>query len=61
VPLTAQADAAEAARAESRQRHLLATEAEARQKMWRNFLLAAITLILLETWISGRLSQRATA
>ncbi len=61
VPLTAQADSGEVAKAEARQRHLLATEAEARQKMWRNFLLAAITFILLETWISGRLSQRAAA
>jgi hypothetical protein len=40
---------------------LLATETEARQKLWRNFLLAAVTFILLETWISGRLSRRATA
>jgi hypothetical protein len=61
VPLNAQADLREAAKAEARQRHLLATETEARQKLWRNFLLAAVTLILLETWISGRLSRRVAA
>jgi hypothetical protein len=61
VPLNAEADLREAAKAEARQRHLLATETEARQKLWRNFLLAAVTLILLETWISGRLSRRVAA
>jgi len=58
VPLNAQADLREAAKAAARQRHLLATETETRQKLWRYFLLAAVTFILLETWISGRLSQR---
>jgi hypothetical protein len=60
VPVHAAADAREMAKEEQRKRRLLATETEARQKMWRNFLLAAIVFLLAETWLSGRAS-RATA
>lgn len=60
VPLNAQADNREQAAAEQRQRHLLATETESRQKLWRNFLLAALALVLAETWLSARISRRAT-
>lgn len=61
VPLRTQTDAAQEAAAEKRQRHLLATEAEARQKLWRNFLLATIAFVFLETFLSGRLSRRVAA
>jgi hypothetical protein len=57
VPLNVTTDARELAAAEHRKQHLLSTETEARQKLWRNFLIAAVVLVLLETWISGRLSR----
>jgi hypothetical protein len=43
-----------------RQRHLIATELEQRQKYWRWFMLAAVGIILVETWASGRLSRPTT-
>ena len=61
VPLGRQAELPTAASVE-RERHLLATDLENRQKLWRNFILAALAFVLLETWLSGRLSRaRATA
>lgn len=61
VPLNSRTDAREMAKAEKRERNLLATETEARQKLWRNFILAAVAFVLLETWISGRVSRKASA
>jgi hypothetical protein len=61
VPLGATPDEATQRATEARQRNLLATDAEARQKMWRNFLLAALGLILIESWLAGRLSRTAPA
>ncbi len=61
VPLKAPTDLREVAKAEQHQRRLLASQTEAHQKLWRNFLLAAIALLLLETWISGRISTAVPA
>jgi hypothetical protein len=42
---------------QDKQRQLLATEAESRQKMWRWFIIAAVALLLIESAIAGRLSR----
>jgi hypothetical protein len=61
VPLGAGNDVASQRANEARERSLLATDTEARQKMWRNFLLAALAFIVVESWLSGRLSRGAPA
>lgn len=61
IPLDASTDAATAAKAEDRKRNLLASETESRQKLWRNFLLLALGLVLVESWFSGRLSRHPSA
>lgn len=38
--------------------HLLKTELEGRQKLWRWLLVAALTVIIFETWLAGRLTRR---
>jgi hypothetical protein len=58
IPLTRTTDAAAQKKLEERRRHLLATETEAQQKMWRNFLLAALVLVVIECWLAGRISRR---
>jgi hypothetical protein len=58
IPLTRTADLAAQKKLEDRRRHLLATETEARQKMWRNLLIGALLLIFIESWLSGRISRR---
>jgi hypothetical protein len=57
VPLAGNSPVQTAA-AIQRQRHLLATEMEGRQKLWRGFIIAAIGFLLFETWLSNRLSRR---
>jgi hypothetical protein len=57
IPLKAAADIATQRDEQTRQRHLLASDTEARQKLWRNFLLAALAFIVAESWLSGRLSR----
>ena len=49
------------ARAIDRERHLLATDLENRQKLWRSFVLAAVAFLFIESWVAGRLSRKATA
>jgi hypothetical protein len=63
VPLSlpAHAENADAATARERERRLLATETEARQKLWRNFLIAALAFVFIETYLSSRLSRRLSA
>jgi hypothetical protein len=41
------------------QRHLQALELENRQKLWRWLILSALVLLVLETWLAGRLSRPA--
>ncbi|MGZ8899671.1 MAG: hypothetical protein ACXW3Z_06210, partial [Limisphaerales bacterium] len=57
VPLGIGGEVREQRASEARERSLLATDTEARQKMWRNFLLAALVFIVVESWLSGRLSR----
>jgi hypothetical protein len=59
VPLSSTPDAAAQRATEARERNLIARDTEARQKMWRSFLLAALAFIIIETWLSGRLSRNA--
>jgi hypothetical protein len=59
IPLGAAADPAALRMSKQRERNLLATETEGRQKLWRTFLLGALVFILLESWVSGRLSRSA--
>jgi len=61
IPLSRAHDPAARKKIEDRRRHLLATETESRQKLWRNFLLAALALIVLESWLAGRISRRPSA
>jgi hypothetical protein len=58
VPLKRSADLVEQRKLEQRQRHLLASETEARQKLWRNFLLAALAFVFVESWLAGRISRK---
>jgi hypothetical protein len=60
VPLKEQPTANEVAIAAQRQHLALATETESRQKLWRNFLIAAIAFVFLETYLAGRFSRQAT-
>lgn len=59
VPIGIGSEVASQRASEARERSLLATDTEARQKMWRNFLLAALVFIVVESWLSGKLSRNA--
>jgi hypothetical protein len=61
VPLKAAPDLATQRDEKARQRNLLASDTEARQKLWRNFLLFALLFIVAESWLSGRLSRGPSA
>jgi hypothetical protein len=37
--------------------HLRATELEQQQKLWRWLLVAALVVLVMETWIAGRLTR----
>jgi hypothetical protein len=61
VPLKAAPDLATQRDEKARQRNLLASDTESRQKLWRNFLLVALVFIVAESWLSGRLSRGPSA
>lgn len=61
IPLSRAHDPAAQKKIEERRRHFLATETESRQKLWRNFLLAALALVLIESWLAGRISRKPSA
>lgn len=44
---------------EQKRQHLQATELENQQRLWRWCILAAFGVLILETWIAGRLTRRA--
>jgi hypothetical protein len=46
---------------QQRREHLQAAELENRQKLWRWLLVAALVVLVLETWLAGRLTRRATS
>ena len=58
IPLKNTLDATAQKKLEERRRHLLASETEGQQKLWRNFLLAALALIVIESWLAGRISRQ---
>lgn len=57
VPVGKQGETDNPIAAQEKQRQLLATEAEARQKLWRWFIVGAVALLLIESWLAGRLSR----
>jgi hypothetical protein len=48
------------ARAIEQKKRLQNAELEARQKLWRWLILATLVVLMLETWVAGLLSRRAT-
>jgi len=50
-----------AAQQTERKVRLQNAELEARQKLWRWFIVATMAVLLLETWLAGRTARRATA
>jgi hypothetical protein len=49
------------AHVEARKAQLQSAELEGRQKLWRWFVLAALLIILVETWLAGWTSRRQMA
>jgi hypothetical protein len=45
----------------SRQQALRDTELETGQKLWRWLIIAALVVLVLETWLAGRITRRAAA
>jgi hypothetical protein len=45
-------------RAEEKRLRLQATELEQRQKLWRWLIVAALTVLIMETWVAGWLTRR---
>ncbi len=42
-----------------KQHHLQAAELEGKQKLWRWLIVAAVVVLMVETWLAGRLTQRS--
>jgi hypothetical protein len=61
IPLSRITDAATQKKIDERRRHLLATETESQQKLWRNFLLAALAVVVIESWLAGRISRQPSS
>ncbi len=61
VPLRIQATQTEkqVQRAAAARQHVVATELENRQKLWRWLLVAALVVLMMETWLAGRLTRRS--
>jgi hypothetical protein len=45
---------------QQRKQHLQAAQLENRQKLWRWLIVAALVVLVVETWLAGRLTQRGT-
>lgn len=60
LPLKKEVPKQTSRQSEKKRQHLLATELENRQRLWRWFLLAAFGVVILETWIAALLTRRAT-
>lgn len=54
-------DVASIKAAEQKKLQLQASELEQRQKLWRWLLVAALVILLMETWLAGWLTRRGTA
>jgi hypothetical protein len=46
---------------QQRHEHLQAAQLEGRQKLWRWLIVAALVVLMIETWLAGRLTRRAVA
>ncbi|MBM3831666.1 MAG: VWA domain-containing protein [Verrucomicrobia bacterium] len=51
----------ETAQREEKKRYLLAAEQEKQQKLWRWMIVAALIMLIAETWLAGRLVHRGPA
>lgn len=58
VPLRKETIKTAAKPAEKQRQHLLATELESQQRLWRRLLVAALVVLLIETWLAGWLTKR---
>jgi hypothetical protein len=47
-------------RAATARQQVIATELENRQKLWRWLIVAALVVLMMETWLAGRLTRRTT-
>lgn len=61
IPLAQAADSAVTRDAAERQRQLQNMELEKQQKLWRWLIIAALAVLLLETFLAGRLSSQRPA
>jgi hypothetical protein len=61
LPIKKEAPKRPVAQAEQKRQHLLATELESQQRLWRWFVLAAFVMVILETCIAAMLTRNATA
>jgi hypothetical protein len=43
---------------QQRREHLQAVELENQQKLWRRLIVAALVILVMETWLAGRLTRR---
>ena len=50
---------ADQARQLEQKKKLQNVELEARQKLWRWLIVAAVVVLMVETWLAGRLTRRA--
>jgi hypothetical protein len=60
VPLKIQVTqtATQLKRTATARQHVIATELENRQKLWRWLIVAALVVLMMETWLAGRLTRR---
>lgn len=58
VPLTDLASRPPA-EVQARREHLHATQLEQRQKLWRWLIVAGLVVLVMETWLAGRVTRRA--
>jgi hypothetical protein len=56
-----EAGPAKRAAEQERRRQLQSAELENRQKLWRPLIVAVVVVLILETWLSGRLGRARTA
>jgi anti-sigma-K factor RskA len=61
VPLKTEArpDPKQAALAAKARQQMQAVELESRQKLWRWLIVIALVVLMMETWLAGRITRRA--
>jgi hypothetical protein len=60
VPLKKQPIKESSRQIEQRRQQMLATELESRQRLWRWLVIAALTVLILETWLAAWLTRRTS-